>query len=171
LRPSQPSLHRPFLRSRSRFPRKLARATIPHSCWNTQIRLKNYMEMGLSGMARPLMRRSRLAILVAERVFRVSRLNGSLSLTPRCLRWRGVLGFWHRPFAPWDLPLPRKRAFRSPSGRLPPTGPVGGRERSVARELCYEFAQPIAGVREDRDSVADDERVEVECEDSPQTRA
>jgi hypothetical protein len=52
-----------------------------------------------------------------------------------------------------------------------PTGPVGGRERSVARKLCYEFAQPIAGVREDRDSVADDERVEVECEDAPQTRA
>jgi len=47
----------------------------------------------------------------------------------------------------------------------------GWRERSVARQLCYEFAQPIAGVREDRDSVADDERVEVECEDAPQTRA
>jgi hypothetical protein len=55
--------------------------------------------------------------------------------------------------------------------RSGPTGPVGGRERSVARKLCYEFAQPIAGVREDRDSVADDERVEVECEDAPQTRA
>jgi len=55
--------------------------------------------------------------------------------------------------------------------RSGPTAPVGGRKRSVARELCYEFAQPIAGVREDRDSVADDERVEVECEDAPQTRA